>query len=125
MQRVTEQPRKRARHDMSTKRNSGEHFMRLNNESVKSSWARLEKYIFASLLQEMRARGIDTTENNLLIYFNKLVTIVLAASSVPVLISKSLLQLKERMEEHDRSLKVWLSAFWKRQFERNTESDNE
>ena len=119
-------PRKRARHDMSTTRNTGAKFMQEKDENGKVFWSRLERYVFESLLAEMRIRRIEINENNLLIYFNHLVKVVCSAASIlPVILTKSLLQIKERLEEHNESSRVWLSAYWKRQFERNTKKNDD
>lgn len=68
----------------------------------------------------MRMQNIVLNDASLMAYFNRLVKVVcLAAVILQVVLKKTFAQVKEIMESHDRSLKVWLLAYWKRKFDRN------
>ena len=115
-------PRKRAKHSLSGTRTNAEEFMeKMNTKTQHLEWNMIEIIIFECLIELFRNLKIVIDSDNLQRCFNKLVekTAEINFKFEMDVLKKTINEIKKRMESHDKALKAWLNAYYRKQIEEN------
>ena len=114
-------PRKRAKHTLSGTRTKAKEFMENMDAKIHQEWNSLEIIIFECLIEFFRNFQIVINAANLHKYFNKLVEKIaeLNPKYRVDIVKKAVNEIKKRMEAHDKALKAWLNAYYRKQMEEN------
>lgn len=115
-------PRKRAKHKLSGTRNNAREFMEKMKTEVRVEWNPSETIIFECLIELLRNLEITVNAENLQKYFNKLVEKIeeLNIKFEVDVMKKTRNEIQKRMESHDKALKAWLNAYFRKQIGENS-----
>lgn len=115
-------PRKRATHELSATRTNAREFMENMKARIRIEWNPTEIIIFECLIELLRNLNIAINAENIRKYFNKLVDKIsdFKIGFEVEVVKKTMKEIQKRMESHDKALKAWLNAYFRKQIDENS-----
>lgn len=113
--------RKRYKHSLSTKIDSGKDFMEKMDTKIERVWNPTEILIFEVLLQLLNHLQIPANADTIKKYFNRLAKRITQLGFEFEVVTKSLRDIQSRICSHDKALKAWLSGYYRKQQEENSQ----
>ena len=108
-------PRKRAKHSLTTKLNSGEKFTENMEANIERFWTRSEVILFQCIIQLLSSLQTAFSDENLKRYFNSIVRRICQLGYTTEFVEKSLDDIRSRIKAHDKALKAWLNGFYRKE----------